>query len=140
MGRILSRDTTPEMRVRQVLHKLGYRFRLHRKDLPGKPDIVLPKWGIVILVHGCFWHGHESCCEGHLPKTNTGYWAPKLLRNRMRDAENAKKLSDLGWEQIVVWECETYSAEKLEQQLKPKLAAVMTSNTRPDDPMSPPNL
>src|SRR5436309_444112 len=86
MRRITSTDTRPEVLVRRVLHRMGFRFRLHQKDLPGKPDIVLPKWRTVILVHGCFWHGHD-CCEGHLPKTNTDYWAPKLERNRRRDEE-----------------------------------------------------
>ena len=81
MGCIVSRDTRPEVRVRSVLHRMGFRFRLCRKDLPGKPDIVLPKWRVVVLVHGCFWHGHENCCEGHVPKTNGTYWAPKLERN-----------------------------------------------------------
>ena len=76
MGRIVAKNTLPEVRVRSVLHRMGYRFRIHRKDLPGKPDIVLPKWKTVILVHGCFWHGHD-CCEGHTPKTNSAYWGPK---------------------------------------------------------------
>jgi DNA mismatch endonuclease, patch repair protein len=117
MGRILSRNTGPEVRVRRVLHRMGCRFRLHRKDLPGKPDIVLPKWKTVILVHGCFWHGHD-CCEGHIPKSNSAYWAPKLARNRRRDIENAEKLRLLGWKRIVVWECETGSLTKLEKYLR----------------------
>jgi DNA mismatch endonuclease (patch repair protein) len=116
MRRIRSRDTKPEMQVRSALHQLGYRFRLHRSDLPGKPDIVLPKWRTVILVHGCFWHGHD-CCEGHHPKTNSKYWIPKLLSNRRRDAENIMRLSQLGWRWLVIWECETYSLKKLQKRL-----------------------
>jgi len=117
MGRIVSKDTLPEIRVRSIIHRLGYRFRLHSKDLPGKPDIVLPKWKTVILVHGCFWHGHD-CCEGHLPKSNSAYWVPKLERNRKRDLENAEKLRQLGWKRLVVWECETGSLKKLEDRLR----------------------
>jgi DNA mismatch endonuclease (patch repair protein) len=117
MSRITSRDTRPELRVRSVLHRMGYRFRLHKEELPGKPDIVLPKWRVVVLVHGCFWHGHD-CCEGHVPKSNAAYWAPKLERNRRRDAENAEKLRQLGWTRIVIWECQTYSLRKIEQRLR----------------------
>src|SRR5262249_23718947 len=121
--RIVSRDTRPEVRVRSVLHRMGFRFRLCRKDLPGKPDVVLPKWQVVVLVHGCFWHGHENCCEGHTPKTNSAYWAQKLERNRRRDAENAEALQLLGWKRIVIWECQTYSLAKLEGRLREALQA-----------------
>lgn len=114
MSRIRAKDTVPEVRVRQVLHRMGYRFRLHRKDLPGKPDIVLPKWRTVIHVHGCFWHGHTCCEGGRMPKTNRGYWLPKLKRNTRRDAEHSAGLERLGWNQIVIWECETGSSERLE--------------------------
>jgi len=123
MSRIVSRDTRPEIRVRSVLHRMGFRFRLHRNDLPGKPDLVLPKWRIVVLVHGCFWHGHENCCEGHLPKTNGAYWAPKLEKNRRRDIENAVMLERRGWKRIVIWECQTYSLAKLEGHLRHALLA-----------------
>lgn len=123
MGRILSKDTLPEVKVRRALHRMGYRFRIHRKDLPGKPDIVLPKWKIVIFVHGCFWHGHD-CCEGHIPKTNSSYWAPKLERNRKRDLENAEKLDRLNWKRIVVWECQTGSLKKLEDCLREVMQSV----------------
>jgi DNA mismatch endonuclease (patch repair protein) len=117
MAGITSRDTKPEVSVRRVLHRMGYRFRLHRKDLPGRPDIVLRKWRVVVLVHGCFWHGHD-CCEGHLPKSNAAYWAPKLEKNQRRDIENAKLLASLGWKLIVIWECQTYSLKKLEERLR----------------------
>ena len=116
MAGITSQDTRPEVRVRSVLHRMGYRFRLHGKGLPGRPDIVLRKWGVVVLVHGCFWHGHD-CCEGHVPKSNTAYWAPKLENNRRRDAKNAEALRNLGWKLIVIWECQTYSLKKLEERL-----------------------
>src|SRR5438105_9310698 len=91
MSRITATNTLPEVRVRKALYSLGYPFRLHRKDLPGRPDIVLPKLKIAIFVHGCFWHGH-TCCDGHRPKTNARYWNPKLDRNVERDKENASKL------------------------------------------------
>jgi DNA mismatch endonuclease (patch repair protein) len=109
---------------------MGYRFRLHRKDLPGKPDIVLPRWKTVILVHGCFWHGHD-CCEGHVPKSNSAYWAPKLERNRRRDGENADKLLTLGWYQIVIWECQTYSLRKIRERLREALAHAQAARGQP---------
>lgn len=117
MSGINSKDTAPEIKVRKALHRLGFRFRLHRKDLPGKPDIVLPKWKTVVLVHGCFWHCH-NCCEGHVPKSNKEYWTPKLQRNVQRDEANAEKLRLLGWRRIVIWECETGNLQKLERKLR----------------------
>jgi DNA mismatch endonuclease (patch repair protein) len=130
MASIASRDTKPELRVRSVLHRMGFRFRLHNKELPGKPDIVLPKWRIIVLVHGCFWHGH-NCCEGHLPKSNTAYWAPKLERNKRRDAENAKALAALNWKAIVIWECQTYSSKSIEKRLRDELPV-----NKQDEPLS----
>jgi DNA mismatch endonuclease, patch repair protein len=106
MSRIRSKDTKPELIVRSVLHKLGYRFRLHRKDLPGCPDIVLPKFKTVIFVHGCFWHMHENCRDGTLPKTNQKTWKVKLQRNIERDILNIRLLENNGWSVIVIWECE----------------------------------
>lgn len=120
MSRITSKDTQPEMCVRQVLHRLGLRFRLHRKDLPGKPDIVLPKWKTVIFVHGCFWHGHD-CKRGsgkRRPKSNTNYWNPKIEGNIARDAKHAEVLASLGWRRIVIWACETVSRELVEVRLR----------------------
>jgi len=143
MGRISSRNTLPEVRVRSVLHRMGFRFRLHRKDLPGKPDVVLPKWRVVVLVHGCFWHGHENCCEGHMPKSNSAYWEPKLARNRQRDVENAAKLEQLGWRRIVIWECQTYSLKKIEERIReamvlaPSAAIPETAETRPSEQTLP---
>jgi DNA mismatch endonuclease (patch repair protein) len=104
MSRIRSKDTKPEMLVRKALHRLGFRFRLHIRDLPGSPDIVLPKHRVIIQVKGCFWHGH-TCRDGRLPKSNRGYWVPKLLRNKERDISNERKLRRLGWSVHALWEC-----------------------------------
>ena len=117
MCRITGKDTEPEMAVRRLLHALGFRFRLHRKDLPGKPDIVLPKFKTAILVHGCFWHGHGCSPKNRRPKSNTDYWNPKIDRNIRRDAENLKKLNSLGWKAVVVWACELKTPEALEAKL-----------------------
>jgi DNA mismatch endonuclease (patch repair protein) len=111
MSKIRSRNTRPEMIVRKYLHSLGYRFRLHRKDLAGRPDIVLPRFKTAIWVHGCFWHSH-SCPSGKLPKTNIDYWHPKLAGNVARDFLNKRKLSSLGWMSFVLWECEILSPSK----------------------------
>jgi DNA mismatch endonuclease (patch repair protein) len=105
MSRIRSKDTKPEMLVRKALHRLGYRFRLHVRNLPGCPDIVLPRHCTIIQVKGCFWHGH-ACQGGRLPKSNTAYWAPKLLKNRERDRSNERKLRRLGWSVHSLWECQ----------------------------------
>ena len=105
MSRIRSKDTKPEMVVRSMLHRLGYRFRLHRKDLPGRPDIVLPRHRKIILVQGCFWHGH-SCRLASKPKSNKGYWSVKIQTNKDRDARNLRLLLDLGWDVLELWECD----------------------------------
>ena len=104
MSRIRSKDTKPEMLVRKALHWLGFRFRLHIRDLPGRPDIVLPKYNTIIQIKGCFWHGH-TCRDGRLPKSNRGYWVPKLLRNKERDISNERKLRRMGWSVRSLWEC-----------------------------------
>ena len=124
MSRIRSKNTVPEVKVRSILHSLGYRFRLHRKDLPGKPDIVLPKYKTVIFVHGCFWHQHKNCKRGNLPKSNKVYWLPKLKRNVGKFKENRHKLAKLGWKVIVVWECELRNMEKLKKVLLKKINSV----------------
>lgn len=107
MRRIRAANTSPELTVRRLVHAMGFRFRLHVKTLPGRPDLVFPRLRKIILVHGCFWHTHEGCGEAHVPKTRRDYWRPKLEGNRRRDLENTAKLQQLGWKVLVVWECET---------------------------------
>jgi len=106
MSAIKSKNTKPEIKVRKVLHSMGYRFRLHRKDLPGSPDIVLPKYKTVIFVHGCFWHRHENCKYASNPKTRQEFWEAKFRENINRDKLNQENLSSKGWKIIIVWECE----------------------------------
>ena len=106
MSRIKSKDTTPERIVRSFLHRNGFRFRLHAKDLPGKPDIVLPKYKTVIEVRGCYWHRHEGCKDATTPSTNTDFWQKKFADNVARDKRTEQELKALGWNVIVVWECE----------------------------------
>lgn len=105
MSGIRGKDTKPELMVRKALFGMGYRFRLHRKDLPGRPDIVLPGRRIAIFVHGCFWHAHPDCRFAKTPATRTGFWAVKLQQNRDRDARDLALLRDAGWRTLVVWEC-----------------------------------
>ncbi len=106
MSAIKSKNTKPEIKVRKVLHSMGYRFRLHSKDLPGSPDIVLPKYKTVIFVHGCFWHRHENCKYASTPKTRQEFWEAKFRENINRDKLNQENLSSKGWKIIIVWECE----------------------------------
>lgn len=106
MSRIHSENTSPEKIVRSILHVNGFRFRLHRKDLPGKPDIVLPRFQTVVFVHGCFWHQCPNCKSGRLPQSNLPYWEPKLKRNQERDRKNVLELKKLGWRVITIWECQ----------------------------------
>lgn len=106
MKRVKQKNTAPEIVLRKLLHSRGYRFRLHRKDLPGKPDICFPSRRKVIFVNGCFWHGHENCRAGRLPKTRTDFWAQKITANRARDASKISLLDKANWSSITVWECE----------------------------------
>ena len=106
MSRIRGKNTKPEILVRKGLHARGFRFRLHNKKLPGSPDIVLPKYGVAIMVNGCFWHGHKGCRYATKPKTNVGFWETKIARNRHRDEVTNAHLEALGWHVITVWECE----------------------------------
>lgn len=121
MRRIKSKGMKPELIVRQLAHRLGYRFRLHRKDLPGKPDLVFPSRKKIILVNGCFWHGHDdpNCVDGsRKPKSNLDYWLPKLARNKERDKTQQAQLAALGWSILVIWECQTRSQDHLAERLK----------------------
>lgn len=118
MRRIRSKDTMPEMAVRRLVHGMGYRYRLHRRDIPGKPDLAFPGRRKVIFIHGCFWHQHPGCREGRPPKSNTAYWLPKLERNQMRDKAALEKLAASGWRALVVWECQTKSVRKLTRQIR----------------------
>lgn len=117
MSHIKSRDTKPELRVRSLLHRMGYRFRIHRKDLPGNPDIVLPMYKKIIFVHGCFWHRHEGCKMAYTVKTNAEKWNEKFQKNVERDKKVKKKLVEMDWKVHTIWECETKSDEKLKQVL-----------------------
>ena len=112
---IHSEDTVPEMRVRSILHRIGYRYRLHMKELPGKPDIVLVRLHTVILVNGCFWHQHPGCKQAKRPKTKKAFWNEKLERNIARDQENIDKLRRSGWRVLVIWECQVSRKRKMQQ-------------------------
>lgn len=118
MSRIGGKNTKPELIVRSMLHRMGFRFRLHRPDLPGKPDIVLPKYGAVVFVNGCFWHGHQGCPRSKMPETNSEFWQDKIEKNIRRDAENIKALQGLGWRVIVVWQCEVRNSSNLKEKLE----------------------
>ena len=106
MAAIKSKNTNPEIKVRKLLHSLGYRFRLHKKELPGSPDIVLKKYKTVVFVHGCFWHRHKECKYATNPKTREEFWNKKFLSNIERDIKNQEDLKSLGWESKIIWECE----------------------------------
>jgi DNA mismatch endonuclease (patch repair protein) len=121
MSRIRGANTKPEIRVRSLLHHMGYRFRLHRKDLPGKPDIVLPKYETVIFVHGCFWHRHPDCQFAYTPKSRVEFWTKKFARNVERHDEVEAELTALGWNVVVVWECETKNEDTLYELLTERL-------------------
>lgn len=117
MARIRKVDTKPELIVRRLAHALGYRFRLHRRDLPGTPDLVFPTRRKIILVHGCFWHRHD-CPDGRkLPHTKPDYWRPKLERNAKRDAVDAARLRELGWHVLTLWECQLADVERLRREI-----------------------
>lgn len=105
MSGIRARDTKPEMVVRQFLHAKGFRFRVHRKDLPGRPDLALPRWKSAIMVHGCFWHGHERCRYFRMPASRTDFWSAKIAANVLRDTTAIAALRSLGWRVLVIWEC-----------------------------------
>ena len=117
MSRIRSVNTAPERLVRSLLHRMGYRFRLHQRNMPGSPDIVLPRHKTVVLVHGCFWHRHPECRRAYTPKSNRDYWRGKFAKNVSRDEEQHRELEALGWTVITVWECETGEKDVLRDRL-----------------------
>lgn len=126
MRAVKSENTKPEVRVRQMLHRMGFRFRLHRKDLPGRPNIVLPGKRAVIFVHGCFWHQHKGCRAADRPSSNTDYWNAKLSRNTARDKKNLELLKEQGWRAFIVWECQMKNLEALGEALKEFLSSGKT--------------
>lgn len=117
MRRVKSKNTAPELALRRLVHARGGRFRLHRDDLPGKPDLVLPRRRIAVFLHGCFWHGHDCPRGGRVPKANRDYWLGKVARNRARDAEHLRQLGDQGWRTEVVWECELKDRAALQARI-----------------------
>lgn len=120
MGRIRGKDTKPEMRVRKLVHSMGYRYRLHRKDLPGNPDLVFPARRKAIFIHGCFWHRHPSarCRLARLPKSRLDFWFPKLEENHRRDKRNLSKLKALGWAAMTIWECQIGKNEVISKKIR----------------------
>jgi len=158
MSRVKGKDTKPEIFVRSLLHRLGYRFTINgpkNRNLPGRPDIVLPKYGTVIFVHGCFWHGHKGCKHHRIPKSRTEWWSAKIDSNRIRDESNVAKLNEMGWIVIVLWTCQFDTIPKrneLAQTLSSMIGGVGekaerllvaeesspyggTANSRPDFPI-----
>lgn len=117
MSRVRSRDMRPEMTVRRLVHRLGYRYRLHGKRLPGRPDLVFASRRRVIFVHGCFWHRHPACRQARTPKSRVQFWRTKLDRNRERDLANQRELLQMGWRFLVVWECELHDLESVKKQV-----------------------
>lgn len=122
MRRIRDKNTTPELKARSLIHKLGYRFRLHVAGLPGKPDLVFSSRRKVIFVHGCFWHQHQRCKVAHVPKSNLRYWRPKLRRTKARDILHKRVLRRMGWRSLVVWECQLSNMERIARKVRQFLA------------------
>lgn len=124
MRAIRSKGMKPELKIRRLVHSMGYRYRLHRHDLPGRPDMVFPSRQKIIQINGCFWHQHSdpSCLKAHIPKSNTEYWLPKLEKNKKRDDENLKRLMEMGWKILVIWECELSNNIKIKKIIKSFLA------------------
>ena len=133
MRRVKGRDTTPELAVRRLVHRLGYRFRLQRKDLPGSPDLAFPSRKKVIFVHGCFWHDHSGCKRARIPQANREYWQRKISRNSERDKESVRQLRMMGWATLVVWECQTHDLEKLAKRLVRFLGEKSTLKEEPNE-------
>lgn len=118
MALIRGKDTKPELLVRRLVHSLGYRYRLHRRDLPGTPDLVFPRHAKVIFVHGCFWHRHKGCALARLPKSRGEFWLPKLEGNAERDTRNNRALRQLGWGMMTIWECQLRNTAKLTDRIR----------------------
>ncbi|WP_082124795.1 very short patch repair endonuclease [Lysobacter capsici] len=118
MALVRAKDSKPELVVRRLVHRLGYRYRLHRRDLPGTPDLVFPAREKVIFVHGCFWHRHAGCGLARLPKSRLDFWLPKLEGNARRDARNVRALRKLGWRVMIIWECQVRDLERLESRVR----------------------
>ncbi len=129
MGRIRGKNTRPEMLVRSMLHRAGYRFSLHRANLPGKPDIVLRKYKTIVFVHGCFWHRHKGCKVATTPKSNVEFWKEKFARNVANDRKHRRALRRLGWKVVTVWECELRQPDKVLARLARELAPEQARNT-----------
>lgn len=137
MARIRGKDTGPENMVRRALHAAGFRFRLHRRDLPGTPDIVLVRQRVAIFVHGCYWHRHEGCRNATTPSTRTDFWQAKLAANVERDARNTAALEGAGWRVVVIWECEAAKTDSLEAVIRERLPAPAARRPIRGNPRNP---
>lgn len=126
MSRIKNKDTKPELLVRSIIHKLGFRFRKNRTDLPGRPDIVLPRFRKIIFVHGCFWHGHKNCKRASLPSTNREFWEDKITNNKTRDGSNYRQLKKLGWSYLVLWQCDL--KKKNEEEISKRISKFLNDS------------
>lgn len=131
MARVAGRDTRPEMAVRRAAHALGFRYRLHRRDLPGTPDLVFTRYRTVIFVHGCFWHRHSGCRKATTPKTRRGFWQAKFDENVERDRRTVAALESAGWAVVVIWECEAIDEQLLKLRLQSLLRGALDGGHRP---------
>lgn len=122
MAKVRGRNTAPEVKVRQIAHRIGLRFRLHRNDLPGKPDLVLPRHRLAVFVHGCFWHRHEGCGRASMPSTRVEFWRAKFDATIARDVRQQAKLQNMGWRVLVIWECELRDSEASERRIRAAVA------------------
>jgi len=131
MSKIRAKNTSPEAAVRRLVHGMGFRYRLHVAALPGKPDLVFPRLGKIIQVHGCFWHRHKGCIDSHIPKSRVEYWKPKLQRNKERDQANEKALRRQGWEVLIVWQCEVSTGPLLSDRIEEFLRGTLAPSQSP---------